>query len=92
MGEVAMAGGFGGTVGTNYWLYTNQYYWTMSPQGYDANNKVARVFAVYENGLLNGSSVDWTYGVRPVINLNADIEFTSGTGASNNPFVVKTNI
>ena len=89
--EVVMAGGFGGTVGTNYWLYTNQYYWTMSPFDYDVRGWTS-MFDVYVDGLLRADGVDSAYGVRPVINLNADIEFSGGNGKSDNPFVVKTNI
>ncbi len=89
--EVAMAGGFAGTAGTSYWLYTNQYYWTMSPYHYYLDGW-SSVFDVYGDGGLWGARVYYPLGVRPVVNLKADIEFTSGTGASSNPFVVKTNI
>ena len=89
--EVAMAGGFGGTVGTNYWLYTNQYYWTISPWGYDANNNATSVFNVLNDGNVWGSYVTGLAGVRPVVNLNSNIEFSGGNGKSGNPFVVKTN-
>ena len=89
--EYVMAGGFAGAVSTNYWLYTNQTYWTMSPCDYFVDGW-ARVFNVWDNGLFSAAGVqDTRFGVRPVINLKADIEFTSGTGASSNPFIVKPN-
>ncbi len=90
--EVVMAGGFGGTVSTNYWLYTGQNYWTMSPFWYDTNVNEAAAFHVHYDGNLRTWGVYSTFGVRPVINLNADIEFSGGTGKSDNPFIVKTNI
>ncbi len=90
--EVVMAGGFGGTVGTNYWLYTNQYYWTMSPFHYNITGKYAYVLRVHDDGALNAAGVNSALpAVRPVINLNADIEFSGGNGKSSNPFIVNTN-
>ena len=90
--EVIMAGAFGGIPYANYWLYTNRQYWTMSPYGFSGNN-LAVMWRVFDDGRVAGGGAEGIApGVRPVVNLNADIEFTSGTGASSNPFVVKTNI
>ncbi len=89
--EVAMAGGFGGTVGTNYWLYTNRYYWTMSPVRFNLNGTTADVSGVRDDGYLSPAAVRGTRGVRPVVNLKADIEFSGGNGKSDNPFVVNTS-
>ena len=89
--EIVMAGGFGGTASTNYWLYTNQYYWTMSPDGYDVRGW-ATALDVHINGMIGGNDVANIYpNVRPVINLNANITFSGGTGTSSNPFVVDTS-
>ena len=89
--EVTMAGLFGGTAFADYWLYTNQHYWTMSPNWYDVNNKVADVSGVRDDGYLSPAAVRGTRGVRPVVNLKADIEFSGGNGKSDNPFVVNTS-
>ena len=87
--EVVMAGGFGGAVSTNYWLYTNQYYWTMSPRWYDVNYKVAAMFIVWNDGnLFSEGVINPTPGVRPVVNLKADTTFSGGDGKSSSPFVV----
>ena len=83
--EVSMAGGVWGTNNTSYYLYTGQNYWTMSPRRFDGS--YAYVFAVYSNGFLHYGSVHSTYGVRPVINLSADVKVT-GSGTSSDPFVV----
>ncbi len=88
--EVVFAGGFGGTANNGYWLYTNQYYWTMSPFYYPN----ASVFIVNANGGLSNFGVNNdVFGVRPVINLKAGTKFTveSGTeGSRQNPYVVQT--
>ncbi len=68
----------------NNYLYTGQHYWTMSP----CSCPNANVFIVTSDGSLIYSGVNWTgSGVRPVINIRADVELT-GTGSQNDPFVV----
>ena len=87
--EVAMAGGKGGTANSSYYLYTNKYYWTMSP--YDFNTSgLAYVFYVLSGGGLGSDFVRNPRGVRPVINLKANITFSGGNGTSGSPFVVAT--
>ena len=81
--EVSMAGGVVGTSNSSYYLYTNQYYWTMSPNFYPGAN----VFYVYSNGSLDSNWVDTANGVRPVINLSADVTLT-GSGTVSDPYVV----
>ena len=84
--EVAYAGGVYGQTNNGYYLYTNQYYWTMSP--HDFNGSYARVFYVYSDGFLLDSYVNGgTRGVRPVINLKADVTIT-GSGTISDPYVV----
>ena len=89
--EVVLAGGFGGSSNTSYYLHTGEYYWTMSPSYFDSAGPAgyAYVFRVYSDGSLNldGNYVSYTYGVRPVINLKADITIT-GEGTSSNPYKV----
>ena len=83
--EVAYAGGVYGTNNTSYYLYTNSSYWTMSPYEYPN----ASVFDVRSTGrLIGGNYVTNTFGVRPVVNLKADTQFSSGNGTSETPFVV----
>ena len=83
--EVAYAGGVCGTNNTSYYLYTHQVYWTMSPRYFNAN---AYVFLVSANGSLAGNGADESVGVRPVVNLKADTQFSEGNGTSETPFVV----
>ena len=85
--EVSMAGGVWGSNNTSYYLYTGQSYWTMSPSSADSDGW-AYVFRVYSDGSLYSDL--WVYisnGVRPVINLSADVTIT-GTGTMSDPYVV----
>ena len=69
------------------YLCTGQDYWTMSPS-YFGNSGYADVFVVHVNGYLHYSyGVTNTNGVRPVINLRADLELT-GSGTTSDPFKV----
>ena len=86
--EVVLAGGFGGASNSNYYLYTEQTYWTMSPYFADSMGW-AYAFYVASNGSLNNTSVNsmYDYGVRPVINLSADVTLT-GSGTATDPYIV----
>ena len=84
--EVVMGGlPWSGSTTSNY-LYTGQHYWTMSPYNVNSSGN-AGVFRVSSSGILGGSYVNFTRGVRPVINLSADVKVT-GSGTSSDPFVV----
>ena len=82
--EVAYAGGVYATNNTSYYLYTGQKYWTMSP----SSCSLASVFNVDSSGSLFKGDVNFTYGVRPVINLKATTTISSGNGTAQNPFVI----
>ena len=84
--EVAFAGGVFGSSNTSYYLYNNDDYWTMSPSDF-LGGYGARMFIVDFDGNLDFWDVDHVYGVRPVINLRADVQIT-GEGTSTNPFKV----
>ncbi len=91
MDEVIHAGGFAGQANNGCWLYTNQYYWTMSPHFYPN----AVVFSVYRDGSLGSTDVNGNnYGARPVINLKSTvkikIESDGDPGTSTNPYIVVT--
>ena len=84
--EVAYAGGVYGSNNTSYYLYNNAYYWTMSPSYYRSDG--AYVFYVWSDGSLYESRVGYTFGVRPVINLKANVTILSGDGSSLNPYKI----
>ena len=48
----------------------------------------ANVYRVY--GYLTNSIVSNSEGVRPVINLSANVTVSSGDGTSSNPYVIAT--
>ena len=83
--EVILAGGFGGSNNSSYYLYTGQDYWTLSPRFF--NGGYASVFYVNSTGFLSSANVNGSYGVRPVINLKADLSFT-GEGTIDSPYEV----
>ncbi len=96
--EVVFAGGFGGTTNNGYWLYTNQYYWTMSPSDCyysSSSSQYASVFRVVNNGTLGNTHVNnYDTGVRPVINLKSTVKIKTeekeNPGTSTNPYIVVT--
>ena len=69
---------------SNSYLYTGQYYWTMSSYGYLG---FAFVFLVHSDGCFDGGGVFDAYGVRPVINIRANVSLT-GSGTTSDPFAV----
>ncbi len=84
--EVLLAGGFWDSANSSYYLYTNQYYWTMSPHIFYTSG-YARVFYVTPGGGLGSDGVYFTEpGVRPVINLKATTKF-SGKGTVGDPYI-----
>ena len=85
--EVAYAGGVWATNNTSYYLYTGQNYWTMSPHRFRSGGG-AYVFLVNSTGGLTIGYVDNTRGVRPVVNLKADVQISTGSGTSSNPYVI----
>ena len=84
--EAALAGVTWNNQKESY-LNTGQQYWTMSPCYFDGSN--AGVVRVTDDGDLGYTSVDWhAYGVRPVINLKANVTILSGDGSSLNPYKI----
>ena len=84
--EVAYAGGVYYKNNSSYYLYTNQNYWTMSPYRFRDGN--AWVFSVTSSGQLTSSFLNNTKGVRPVINLKANVQISTGSGTSSDPYVI----
>ncbi len=103
MDEIAYAGGQYNISNAKYYLYNGQAYWTMSPSHYlyNASNNY-RDTVVYllmpDGGFYTGvktigtvnisARIDNKHGLRLVINLKADTQFTSGNGTSSNPYTV----
>ena len=78
-----------GSVNNNY-LYTEEEYWTISPYycpSYYSSGFGASIFYVTSYGSLLNGKVNESKGVRPVINLRADVQLT-GSGTTSDPFKV----
>ena len=88
MDELVLAGGFGGSSNSNFYLYTNQYYWSMSPSNFNSTDSSASVFSMWANGLIDDSYAYGTWGIRPVINLKSNLMIT-GTGTTSDPYKVE---
>ena len=86
--EIALAGEVWGKNNTNFYLFSGDYYWTMTPSNF--NDGIAYVFHTGSIGGRGGDGdVKDRFGVRPVINLKADVTL-SGTGTSTDPYVIAT--
>ena len=83
--EVVYAGGYNEQSNSNYYLYNNSYFWTMSPAGFVGSFSI--VWLVYTSGDILNYSVPGTSCLRAVLSLNADTLVT-GTGTSSDPYVV----
>lgn len=86
--EAAIAGGVYRTENNNYYLKSGEIYWTMTPFHFSFNSPsgTTSMYAINAEGDID----DWkmsssSYGIRPVINLRANI-IISGTGTSSDPY------
>ena len=86
--EVMLAGALiWSTNNMNYYLYTNQDYWLLSPSKESQGN--AYVFMVDKGGqLYHGHWVDTNCGVRPAITISPSAPLLSGDGSQNNPYII----
>ena len=83
--EVYLAGGYGST-NSSYYLYTGNFYWTLSPSRFFVS--IAGVRFVSDDGDTFDYSVNNSIGVRPVINLKAG-SLTKGLGTATDPYTVE---
>ena len=88
--EMALAGMDQEHVNKLSWIYSSQHFWTMSPAYFRASDGNNREWNISSSGYLGASWTSNSFGIRPVINLKADVEISGGTGTSNDPFVIKT--
>ena len=83
--EVYLAGGFAAE-NYDYYLYTGDYYWTMSPVNFDSGYAFVRlVDSVGYGG--NNVLVNSLFGVRPTLNLIPD-SLKVGSGTAADPYMV----
>ena len=84
--ELIFAGAYGEEENKNFYLYTGEQYWTMSPGNYDGTG--ARLLRLDENGAYDCAYANSWLGIRPVINLDANLEL-EGKGTVAEPFIIK---
>ena len=77
--EIVLAGGSG----SSYYLYSGQWWWSSSPCFFDGLANVRGV-SFYGNASVS-NTVDDANGVRPVINLKAEV-LKYGDGTASNPY------
>ena len=87
--EFAYAGGLYTRISGTY-LDNNATWYTVSPWTYTSSS-YARIAVERPGGYTDYSNSNSSLGVRPVINLKADVLVSGGTGAANNPYVIVTN-
>lgn len=67
-------------------LRDDNYHWTLSPINFDYS--IARGYRVGSIGAYSSYDVYITYGVRPAVSLRAGIEYLSGDGTVDSPYIV----
>ena len=88
--EVVYAGGYVNQQNSEYYLYNASInWWVMGPAGFLASSLIPYVWNVRTTGILGNYDVNRSSIVRPVINLTADTQTSSGDGTKENPFVVE---
>ena len=83
--ETLLGGIVNGKISTGSYLRSSVWYWTMTPLSSSTGYTVGK-----DDNASFRTSITGNYGVRPVINLKADVEISGGTGTINDPFVIKT--
>ena len=83
--EVMYAGGYYVQSNSNYYLYNNKAFWTMSPAG--LSGSISRVWHVSTPGDFSILTVHDTNTLRPVLILKADT-LATGDGTSSDPFII----
>lgn len=72
-------------VGTNNWLKSELYDWTLTIDSTDNN----RVFALTTDGnIISDYANTSDNGIRPVLYLESNIPYISGNGTINNPYII----
>ena len=85
--EAIFAGATFGQYNQQYYLYTRQDYWTMSPYYVNNGGNAGNAY-IANHGNVSRTLVNDSLGVRPVINLKADIKLT-GSGTTTDPYRVE---
>ena len=85
--DVNLSGGNWGGNNSNYYLYTNSWYWLLNPASWNSAG-TARVLDVRSIGDIDRHEVDSIAGVRPVVTLKGELPVLEGDGSQDKPFVM----
>ena len=89
--ELVFSGMNSSSLNTLSYLYSSTNYWLMTPASIGKIRQNAAVFFQDATGMPNPWwGVRNTFGIRPVINLKADVEISGGIGTISDPYVIKT--
>ncbi len=89
--EVVLAGGIWDTLNSNYYLYTNRQWWSLSPSifdSYSAYNLVIKSNGALYSGRIDHSA-DSSGNVRPSVSLASNTKIRSGDGSMEKPYEIK---
>jgi len=84
--EIAYGGNVYSFGNVNQYLSTSQSFWTMTPS--NSTGKDGDIWSLYSSGVLYADFNNYTYGIRPVLNLRENMQVTSGDGSATNPFII----
>lgn len=84
--EAVLAGAVLWIENYDYYLYTAEKYWTLTPAYFGSNKAVA--FSIIDSGYLSYYSVNDYRGLRPVVSISSLTEYVSGDGSWNNPYYI----
>ncbi len=84
--EASFAGGTK-EANNNYYLYSSYWYWTMSPTYWNGSRMLVGI--INSKGFISSDYLSQKNGVRPVINLDTNVDITTGDGTESNPYVIK---
>ncbi len=73
---------------TNYFLYTSNWYWLLSPSIWNSSGYTRVLRLSSSVGRLNSCSVAEANGVRPALTIASSVPLLSGDGSQNNPYVI----
>ena len=91
-------GGNGGTENTNYYLYTPNAYWTMTPynssqviyvNGENLNVNITESARIKPKGAMYEVDANTNISVIPVISLKPNVSVAKGNGNYDNPYIVR---
>jgi hypothetical protein len=87
--EAAYAGGNFSYINSTFYLYTNSYYWTMSPSVWYSTSVYA--WLIYSYGFFYIDGVSGSFNVFPSISLASSTTTSTGDGTNTTPYIISTS-